>query len=111
MDEIIKAVKLLAEEEKSRGDALYGKNHSRHESYAVLKEELEECEDEMEGIYHKMERIWKMVKADAKQSDMLGELNALILNCLCMTAEAVQVTAMAMKMHDFEEANNKSGIR
>lgn len=106
MDEIMKAIKLLALEEKSRGDAMYGKNHSRHEGYAVFHEEFDEFEAEYDAVVLKKAELWKAIKEDANRDTLEAILDGAIKKSLFMAAELVQAIAMLEKMKDFERAGN-----
>ena len=97
MDELINEVKTLVTKEYERATQIHGPvNHSSHESYAVLKEELEEAKDEFINSEIYLDRYWKGVKTDdyASQVENIG----LIFNKAILAAcECIQTAAMAYK--------------
>jgi len=102
----------LMKDELARATQLYGAtNHSDHESYAVIKEELEEALAESAPISFDLDRFWGYVKQNpppelqTAQRDIkrgiLYQMQTHALQCAC---EMVQVAAMCEKametMHD-----------
>lgn len=98
----------LMKDELTRAAQLYGAtNHSDHESYAVIKEEVEEALVEAEGLTPKLESFWVYVKQNpaklppAMQKELrdvkrhqLYQMQTHALQCAC---EMVQVAAMCEK--------------
>ena len=98
----------LMKDELARAARLYGEtNHSDHESYAVLKEEIEEALVEADEITPLLERFWNYVKqnpaklAPELQTEhrnykrrLLYHLQTHALQC---AAEMIQVAAMCEK--------------
>ncbi|NIO19963.1 MAG: hypothetical protein GTN76_04285 [Candidatus Aenigmarchaeota archaeon] len=79
----------LVKEEIERAVKQHGGFNSPHEGYAVIKEELEEFEDELDAVKKGLEKhldgIWQAVKLKhPEQSERLLD-------------EAVQLTAMAVR--------------
>lgn len=102
MTKIMTGIEKIADEELKRVVTTYGTNHSRHEGYAVLKEEFEEFETEYDNMVSKMADIWNNVKADSQTEDMRKDISAFLRYAMMCSAELVQVIAMAVKMQMFE---------
>jgi len=77
---------------------VYGSEyHTLHEGYAVLKEEVEETESNLDYVKNLLSDLWKDVKSD----DELGvkSLARLIaFGAVQIALEAVQVAAVARKI-------------
>lgn len=67
---------------------------SQHETYAVLKEELEETRQELDRAMAGLDILWEQVKLDVNIEDALIDLKKILY---LMIAEAVQVYAMCEK--------------
>lgn len=81
---------------------------SPHEGYAIIKEEVEEAQAEIDSVNWHLEYLWRMVRAENPDgyidAAQIVERKALQLAC-----EAIQVAAMAMKFIESfrdEEVNN-----
>lgn len=70
--------------------------NSPHEGFAVLKEEIEELDEEMDLLRVLNDVLWKEVKNDnlMKQKETLSEMRIVITRIL---KEAIQVGAMIEK--------------
>lgn len=102
MTKIMTGIEKIADEELKRAVATYGTNHSRHEGYAVLKEEFEEFETEYDNMVSKMADIWNNIKADSQTEEMRKDISTFLRYAMMCSAELVQVIAMAVKMQIFE---------
>lgn len=67
---------------------------SGHEAYAVIKEEVEELEEELELIKLELTYMWMDVKFDDPFGDRLKDIEKHARKASC---EAIQVSAMARK--------------
>lgn len=98
MTKLISEVTELIEREYGRAGAKFGlTNHSDHESYAILLEELEEAKNEMYSVEKYMHEFWDYVKSDFGPHDKFvccGDMERRALLCAC---EMIQVAAMAKK--------------
>lgn len=67
---------------------------SRHEGYAVLKEEVEEAEEALENLQNKLENIWSNIRLnwDSKKDIHEAEIAAFAL-----ASEAIQCAAVCRK--------------
>jgi hypothetical protein len=95
-DKLLNTVKQAVAEELERTYSEYGFGdfNSAHEGYAVIKEEVEEAEEELDRIKRKLNWVWGAVKRNEHPEDPIVLLNhyAELLAC-----EAIQIAAMALK--------------
>ena len=97
--EIIEAVKA----EFKRIDIPEKKFHSDHEAWAVLLEEFEELDSELELIKHRIENLKKRVFLDWGTPGKLEDLDYIYEHAVLAAAEAVQVAAVAIKFIKLKE--------
>ena len=84
----------LVDEELKEANKKYPLFSSDHEAYAVIKEEYEECRDELSDMASWISRMWEKIKIDEEN----GSEFAFIKNhALYAAAEAIQVAAMCDK--------------
>lgn len=101
MKELVNSVKLLVEGELICANRKFPMFNSTHEGYSVIKEEVEEAEEDLVYINTKLRHIWYAVKDNDteranKQANILKEY------AIHLVAEAIQVAAMAQKFIDSE---------
>lgn len=92
-------LKKLAAQELAEAAQIHVPFHSLHEGYAVIMEELQELQEEVQsaGVY--MDRLWEQVRWD--NSDRAMEFAGRIRDtAIHAAAEALQVAAMAQKLID-----------
>lgn len=75
--------------------------NSTHEGYAVLKEELEECEEALTLFQKKIGLLWNMVKEDADWLHFSEQLSEMQQNAYALITEATHTSAMVMKLHAY----------
>lgn len=107
MDELINEVKSLVSREYDRATKMHGPvNHSSHESYGVLKEEVEEAHAELVLAEVYLDRYWKGIKGDDYASQV--ENIASVFNKAVLAAcECIQTAAMAYKGLETIRRNEK----
>ena len=107
MDALIKEVQALVSKEYDRATKMHGPvNNSSHESYGVLKEEVEEAKDEFIHAELYLDRYWTAVKNDDYASQV--ENIACIVNKAILAAcECIQTAAMAYKGLETIKRNEK----
>ena len=97
MKELKEAVKVLMHEEYERAAERFGeKFHSPHGAYAVILEEKEEADFELENMQRAMDCFWRRVKWNNAEyyKCSLTSIERYALNAAC---ELIQVAAMAYK--------------
>ena len=98
MTKLIEEVKELIEKEYGRAGAKFGlTNHSDHESYAILLEELEEAKNEMYSLEKYMKEFWEQVKGDFAPYGKFTCCQDMERRALLCACEMIQVAAMAKK--------------
>jgi hypothetical protein len=71
--------------------------HSLHEGYAVLLEEVEEAEKELDYIKNHLAMIWDAVKID-DENEVKGNARIISLDAVNLAKEACQIAAVAKKI-------------
>lgn len=84
------------EEELRAANAVHCQFHSMHEGYAVLREEVDECQDEHDKMILHTNDLWQAVKHD-DNTVAAEKLKLIEATAIQLAAEAVQVAAMARK--------------
>ena len=101
MQKLIDKITILEQVEYANAVKEWGYNHSAHEGYAVLREEVDELLEETEKIKAMSEMLWRDVKFDS--GGQFETARAIKNFAIHAAAEAVQVAAMAQKFIDSEE--------
>ena len=98
MQKLITEVSELVEKEYGRAGARFGlTNHSDHESYAIMLEELEEAQADVESLEKQMQIFWLFVKNNDSADYKHERLMAVQRSALLAACEFIQVAAMAKK--------------
>lgn len=96
MDAIKNKLYPVIDAELKTANERFGLNHSDHESFAVIREEIDEAHEDLEQIEHLSAQLWKATKTNA--GARVGYLYERIFEtAVDMAVEAVQVAAMARK--------------
>lgn len=74
---------------------------STHEGLAVILEELEETEDELNDLKGQMKRLWIMTKKNATKEEFETALEQMNQTATDMVEEAIQTAAMIRKLQQF----------
>ena len=77
--------------------------HSLHEGYAVLLEEVEETEKELDYIKNHLAMIWDAVKVN-DENEVKSNARIIALDAVNLAKEACQIAAVARKI--LGEGNN-----
>ena len=93
-----KIYELIADELKDANEK-YPLFHSPHEAYAVLKEEVDELDHELEKIKNLTESLWVAVKCDRNIENYADRIYAY---AVMTVQEAIQVAAMTEKIKQSE---------
>lgn len=92
-------LKKLAAQELTQAAQIHVPFHSLHEGYAVILEEMQELQEEVQsaGIY--MDRLWEQVRRDNhnRAREFAGRIRDTAIQA---ASEALQVAAMAQKLID-----------
>ena len=97
MVELIQSVAKTVAEEQLRAEKQYGKyNASSHESYAIIKEELDEAADDLTALSESMSKFWSSIKNNSVVEQISSTIDA-EKNATQAAAELVQVAAMCRK--------------
>lgn len=97
MEDLIQGVRNLVDEEYMRAASEHGgAAHSPHEGYALIKEEVEEAQSEMESLAQRLDHLWTCVKSDEDQygPHYLKQIGRAAVLGAC---ELIQVAAMSEK--------------
>lgn len=91
---ILKGIQALISAELHRAEHKYKPINSSKEGYAVIKEEVEELEEEFYDLKNQLDSLWLNVKGDDldKQKEIVIKMYYYSLGLI---KEAVQVAAMA----------------
>lgn len=98
-------VSQAVENEYKKMCSTYGaKYHSEHEGYAVLKEEIEEMEEEQTRINQFIRVLWLNIKTNDKLN---GTLKGIKERAQFLTHEAFQVAAVCQKFLNTLQGESK----
>lgn len=73
---------------------------SDHEGYAVILEEFQESEEEVNRARFRLNRLWESVRADEAQTEYIKHIRERMLKA---AAEAIQTAAMCEKFIQSQE--------
>ena len=96
MEELVKQVNKLVVEEEERSMKHHPLFNSTHEGIAVIKEEIEETEDELSQLNENTLGAWHFVKKDNTKL-LLINIEEMEGNAIRLAAEAIQTAAMCNK--------------
>lgn len=102
----------LAVAELERANEKFPLFTSDHEGYAVILEEFQESEEEVNRARFQLNRLWESVRADEAQTEYIRRIRERMLKA---AAEAIQTAAMCEKFIQSQEerkyGDNKQGNR
>lgn len=93
-------VQLLVQKELNSANEKFPPFNSAHEGYAVIKEEVEECIEELGAVKQGLDNLWLRIKDNATKEriDLYADgMKTVATNLAC---EAIQVAAMVQKLLD-----------
>jgi len=88
------------DEELEKSTEKFGENHSNHESYAILAEEVEEFEEEMADIRRCLDISWTLTRKNL-DTGLLKALDSMSEAAEKANTELIQVGAMIKKWKNF----------
>ena len=98
MEELIKSVVCAECEEYGRASVRFGSvNNSDHESYAILREEVDEAIDALAEVDDLTDGFFELVKKNEEDKTKIGLLNVIKHRAEEAAAESIQAAAMARK--------------
>ena len=71
--------------------------HSQHEGYAILLEEIEEAERDLDYIRNHLAMIWDVVKVD-NENEVKSNARIIGLDAIELAKEACQIAAVCKKI-------------
>lgn len=107
-EKIENKVNELVELELERAKEKHGeKFNSKMEAYGVLKEEIEEAQEDIEYIFANLDVFWEAIRGKTTETNMLKNINKIEYISKLLVQEAAQISAMALKYKKtFEEETN-----
>jgi len=103
---LMESIATLAIKQKLMAIDKYGHFHNIHEFFAVLKEEIEEAENDFSKINTQSKIMWLEIKKDKSIDDYVNEIHQLSFSCI---KELIQVMAVCDKYYMMDDA--KSNIK
>ena len=101
-------VEKLVQKELESANQRFPMFRSDHEGAAMIFEEIEESENELECAKDRFQELWNSVKCNLS-SEWIAEINVVIMNrAINLACEAIQVAAMAQKFIDSQKEREKS---
>ena len=108
MNTIKQDVEKLVQKELVSANRRFPMFRSDHEGAAVICEEIQEAEYELECVRDRFQELWRAVKCDMS-SEWISKINTVIMNrAVNLACEAIQVAAMAQKFIDSQKEREKS---
>lgn len=98
-DDINEDVRNMVQKELEHANSMFPPFHSLHEAYAVIKEEVEEAENDSEIVGYNFINLWEAIKHNDTEN-VLNHIAYLERNATHLIKEAVQVCAMCQKALD-----------
>ena len=86
----------LIKQELIEAELKYPDYHSFHEGYAVLKEEVEELQEGIDYLTHKLNAYWKDIRNNAVKHDDIEYMKKAIINII---QESIQIGSI-LERHD-----------
>ena len=97
MNAVEQDVRALVEKELAAANERFPQFHSAHEGYAVILEEVEECEGEFDAMQYCLNCLWRQTKCNVPTEPKELQNAAVRLAC-----EAIQVAAMCRKFMEMK---------
>ena len=108
MNAVKQDVEKLVQKELGSANQRFPLFHSDHEGAAVICEEIQEAEYELECIKDRFQELWRSVKCNMT-SEWISKINTVIVNrAQNLACEAIQVAAMAQKFIDSQKERERS---
>lgn len=99
----------LAQKERKQAVFNWGNFASSHEGYAVLLEEVEELEAELQDIKIIQANMWKYIKNNAGKDAIYPQACAITSDAIKAACKAIQVAAVGLRIQDLLESEGNIG--
>lgn len=103
----IQEVTEAIENELSEANKAFPGFNSTHEGYAVILEEAQETEDEMRKTGMNLNALWQATRMNQTPKQIREIAEAIRESARDMAAEAIQTAAMAEKLIQYTERQEK----
>ena len=100
MTKLLMRVNIVTEQELVEANKNFPLFHSNHEAYAVIKEEVEETEEDNTDTVNNVLYFWKQIKQNANKKQIKQTLEDIKSSAIHAACEAIQTAAMAQKAID-----------
>ena len=100
MNAVIAEVEELVQKELESTNQKFPMFHSDHEGAAVILEEIEEAQEDMNNVQDNFLDLWKSVKRNSKPE---YHADSVYICAVSLACEAIQVAAMAQKFIDSQK--------
>lgn len=104
MNAIETEVRALVDKELAAANERFPQFHSQHEGWAVIKEEMEETEEELAKMKIYLAGAWGNITSDVQANSDIESLKQRAINAAC---EAIQVAAMCKKFLEMEDKTSE----
>ena len=105
MNSVKEDVEKLVKKELESANQKFPMFHSDHEGAAVILEEIEEAQEDMNNVQDNFLDLWKSVKRNSKPE---YHADSVYICAVSLACEAIQVATMAQKFIDSQKARDKS---
>ena len=108
MNAVKEDVEKLIKKELESANQRFPMFRSDHEGAAVIFEEIQEAEYELECAKDRVQELWRSVKNDLS-AEWIAEVGVVITNrAINLACEAIQVAAMAQKFIDSQKERERN---
>ena len=110
-DVVLGEISRLIDKELAAANDKFGLNHSNHESFAVLREEIDEAMERAAEIEERAAQLWQGIKENDSHAETRRRFAGVYASATQLAVEGVQVAAMAQKgiLSNFEFTESKGG--
>ncbi len=96
-DVVLEGIINLIDKELAAANDKFGLNHSDHESFAVVRKEIDEVSEDLTRLEHWSRQIWEATKNNEDAAHIRDLYEEMYKTAVDMAVEAIQVAAMARK--------------
>ena len=103
----VRKIEELVQQELAEANEIHPPFASNWEAWAVIKEEVEECEEELEMLRYQQEKMWIAIR---KNEECSVELKLMKYRAMSAAQEAIQIAAMCEKGLARYESEDDKGM-